>query len=73
MLARREAAGERGGVIVRSTTACRWRSQLADDKSITDTFGSAIDESEDGAPRIGDGAIEASRGGPMFEPEERAI
>src|SRR6266542_4389086 len=32
VLARREAAGERRGVIVRSTTACRWRSHLADIK-----------------------------------------
>ena len=42
VLARREAAGERCGVIVRSTTACRWRSHLADDKRMTDTFGSTV-------------------------------
>jgi hypothetical protein len=38
VLARREAAGERGGVIVRSTTACRWRSHHADDKNVTADF-----------------------------------
>ena len=30
------------GVIVHSTTACRWQSHLADYKRLTDTFGSAI-------------------------------
>ena len=39
LLARSEAAGERRGVIVRSTTACRWRSHLADDKVLTGAFG----------------------------------
>jgi hypothetical protein len=37
VLARREAAGERRGVIVHRTTACRWRSHLADDNRTTDT------------------------------------
>ena len=31
-------------MIVRSTTAGRWRSHLADDKRMTDTFGGAIDK-----------------------------
>ena len=44
VLARREAAGERCGVIVRSTTACRWRSHLADDKRMTDTFENVTDD-----------------------------
>ncbi len=50
VLARREAAGERCGVIVRGTTARRWRSHLADDKGMTDTFLSATDEDANGVP-----------------------
>ena len=48
MLARREAPGERCGMVVRRTAACRWLRDLADDTRRTDTFGSAAD-AEDGA------------------------
>ncbi len=60
MLARREAAGERGGVIVHSTTACRWWSHLTDDKRMTDTFGNGSDKDDHGVCSPTDGGIKPS-------------
>jgi hypothetical protein len=52
VLARREAAGEHGGVIVPGTTARRWRSHLADNKRTTDRLVSAIDRRDHGVASL---------------------